>query len=323
MLFLEDLINEHKLKLEEENPDNVDERHNNEFSSWAAQRVIDSPELYAEEIRTLSLGPLKHVKCYTGCMVNGYKFHTQSREEGRKTQHSGVVVPGSYGNNMIDYYGVLQDVLELEYLGDGKRVLVFKCDWFKLDGPLGCQVDKECGLTSINVSRKWYMDQPYVLASQVRQVFYVDDLKLGKDCVVVQSFARRAVYDVPMNSESVEEEGVSQEEVNQEEVYQEVDLNFTLVADLNMEVPSLTRDFSEMQGGIHQLCQTTGAVNHLLLLRMIPLLMMEQVILDSFNLLAMMRMKMMRMKTMLMNLNNRYVGIHVDHLNTKAANFIC
>ncbi|KAL6502550.1 hypothetical protein OROHE_024555 [Orobanche hederae] len=68
---LEDLINEHKLKLEEEYPDNVDERHNNEFSSWAAQRVINSPELYAEEIRTLSLGPLKHVKCYTGCMVNG------------------------------------------------------------------------------------------------------------------------------------------------------------------------------------------------------------------------------------------------------------
>ena len=114
----------------------------------------------------MSRGPSKSVNQYTGCMVNGYKFHTQNREENKKCQNSGVVVRGDHGSNMIDYFGILQEVLELVYLGGNKRVLIFKCEWFKVDNANGLQVDKESGSTSINKSRKWYIDQPYILASQ-------------------------------------------------------------------------------------------------------------------------------------------------------------
>lgn len=160
-------------------------------------------------------------------MVNGYKFHTQSRDYNRKSQNSGVVVYSDHATNLIDYYGKLQEVLEVEYLGQNKRVLVFKCDWFKVDDQNGIQIDKESGVTSVNVSRKWYKDQPYILASQAKQVFYVPDLKLGVKWNVVEKHVPRSIYDVPVHME--------------DEVYQEEEPNLNLIVDLNMDHASLTR----------------------------------------------------------------------------------
>nr|GEW71736.1 retrovirus-related Pol polyprotein from transposon TNT 1-94 [Tanacetum cinerariifolium] len=70
--------------------------------------VNNCPESFESEIWILSRGPLS-VNEYNGCMVNGFKFHIQSRETNRKTKHSGVVVPGNYETNTIDFYGILQD----------------------------------------------------------------------------------------------------------------------------------------------------------------------------------------------------------------------
>lgn len=161
-------------------------------------------------------------------MVNGYRFHTQSREQNRKTQNSGIVVQGDHGENIIDFYGILQEVLEVEYLGENKRVLVFKCDWFRVGDGNGLQIDKESGVTSVNMSRKWYTDQPYILASQAKQVFYARDLKLGNNWHVVQRSTPRTLYDVP---------------VQIEEVYQEQEPHIDLIVDLTMhfDQPSLTR----------------------------------------------------------------------------------
>nr|GEY99304.1 hypothetical protein [Tanacetum cinerariifolium] len=117
-----ELMNEHKVELEEENFNHVNERHDKEFASWLQQRI-----------RILSRGALNSVNSYSGCMVNGYKFHTQTREENRTCQNSGVVVRGDHGSSMIYYFGIVQQVLEVLYIGGNKRVLVFRCEWFKVD----------------------------------------------------------------------------------------------------------------------------------------------------------------------------------------------
>ncbi|GJV37353.1 uncharacterized protein Tco_1409830 [Tanacetum coccineum] len=109
-----ELINEHKVELEEENFNHVNERHDKEFASWLQQRVNTHLHSVASEIRILSRGPLNSVNSYSGCMVNGYKFHTQTREENRTCQNSGVVVKGDHGSSVIDYFGILQEVLEVE-----------------------------------------------------------------------------------------------------------------------------------------------------------------------------------------------------------------
>ena len=40
------------------------------------------------------------------------------------------MVKGScYGEDHIDYYGILKEILELEYF-DAKKVILFLCDWY-------------------------------------------------------------------------------------------------------------------------------------------------------------------------------------------------
>ena len=163
-------------------------------------------------------------------MVNGYKFHTQSRETNRNTKNSGVVVPGNYGTNTIDFYGILHEVLEVEYLGQNKRVLVFKCKWFRVSDVKGLQMDKESGTLSINMSREWFTDQPYILASQAKQVFYVPDLKLGKNWHVVLRNPLRKVFDIPVG-----------------DVYKEEEPPLSLNVDLNLKQSSLIRGSTPLE----------------------------------------------------------------------------
>ncbi|GKE19999.1 DNA mismatch repair protein, partial [Tanacetum coccineum] len=103
-----ELINEHKLKLEKEKCNNINELRDKHFASWLQERVNNCPESFESEIRLLSRGPLS-VNEYSGCMVNG-----------------------------------VSDVR-------------------------GLQVDKESAAISINMSREWFIDQPYILASQAKQ----------------------------------------------------------------------------------------------------------------------------------------------------------
>ena len=81
-----------------------------------------------DEFRSLALG-LDNIICmYTGCMANGYRFHTEDRERERKTQNSGIVVKGEHDNNVIDFYGVLKEIIEVRCWFGKKNVVLFKCD---------------------------------------------------------------------------------------------------------------------------------------------------------------------------------------------------
>lgn len=180
---------------------------------------------------------------YTGCMVNGYRFHTEDRERERKTQNSGVVVKGEHGNNAIDFYGVLKDIIEVRYFQGNKRVVLFKCDWWNVGDNSGMHIDKDWKIISVNLSRKWYHDQPYVLANQVRQVYYLPDLKLGKNWHVVETFSPRNYYDVPEQLDKEQVQQVYQEEGSEEiHVIRELDQTMSLTREAT--VPLKTVDAS-------------------------------------------------------------------------------
>jgi hypothetical protein len=52
--------------------------------------------------------------------------------KGRRTENYRVCVKGGeHDNNGVDYYGILKEVIELQYLGHPMMsVVLFKCDWF-------------------------------------------------------------------------------------------------------------------------------------------------------------------------------------------------
>ncbi|KAF2285801.1 hypothetical protein GH714_007877 [Hevea brasiliensis] len=161
---------------------NVQHRHQDEFPSWFKQYVVQKNLRGSLEstnhLYVLGLGPDMRVAKYSGIIVNGIRFHNIERDKYRHTQNSGIVVKGEHNSEEIDFYGELTDIIELEYC-HGNCVYVFKCNWWNIG-------DKKNGsrtygqLMSVNVNRKWYVDDPFVLANQASQAFYINDIKNGE-----------------------------------------------------------------------------------------------------------------------------------------------
>ncbi|KAG8371276.1 hypothetical protein BUALT_Bualt13G0070700 [Buddleja alternifolia] len=82
--------------------------------------------------------------------------------------------------------GVLQNVIELDYFQGGK-IVMFECDWVS---PGRAQKQDDNGFTLVNFSRSRQHNDPFVLASQVQQVFYVEDSLEKGSHVVVRAKAR-------------------------------------------------------------------------------------------------------------------------------------
>ncbi|KAF2323872.1 hypothetical protein GH714_002801 [Hevea brasiliensis] len=152
---------------------------NEKFHDWFRNKVMtmDGTSV-SNDIVSLGIGPNKVAKRFSGFIINGIRFHTSAREEQRLTQNSGVVNISEVGG--VNYYGRIQDIIELNYYGAFK-VVMFKCDWFDVHHNMGVKQD-EYGFTLLNFSRLIHTgekvdDDPYVFSSQVEQVFYVQDPK--------------------------------------------------------------------------------------------------------------------------------------------------
>ena len=122
-------------------------------------------------------GPGVKAKSWPTYKVNGYKFQTLEHCGGRKTMNSGVCVRGSnYGNAEADYYGLLEEIIELEYPcspDTERKVVLFKCRWF--DPPeRGTRVHPEYRFVEINHNRVYRKYDPFILAQQALQVYYVE-----------------------------------------------------------------------------------------------------------------------------------------------------
>lgn len=168
----------------------------------------------AEDIYYLVCGPLRSVRRCSGYIVNGFRFHTIDRQETRQTQNSGVMVRGD-DESSKKYYGVLKDVYELQYPG-GRGVFVFKCDWYDVQHQgRGYKID-EYGITSLSKDLSLATNEPFVLESQVEQVFYVPEPR-DKRWVAVIKTEPRDLYNMPGSNtdENVEDE-VNNEAVQQQ-----------------------------------------------------------------------------------------------------------
>ncbi|KAF5468939.1 hypothetical protein F2P56_013047 [Juglans regia] len=214
---IERYLNEHHEEIKARCTNNIYHRHEAEFPKWFKQRIKhlhsqNAPEV-SDQLYALACGPDPQVAFYNGCIVNGVRFHTKECERNRCTQCSGVLVKGEHEANDVNFYGILNDILELHYLG-GHQVFLFNYDWWDIGKRrTGIQIDNH--FTSINISRVWYKDDPFVLACQASQVFYLNDNELGGNWRVVDKITNRNIYDAPLMVE--EEDG----EAADTEAYQE------------------------------------------------------------------------------------------------------
>ncbi|KAM6543801.1 hypothetical protein CsatB_008248 [Cannabis sativa] len=139
-----------------------------------------------------------------GCVVNGVRFIASKRDQKRKTQNSGVTVAGTEGFN---YYGTLEDVITISYTG-AYTVTLFECKWYNTN-PLRKKTITENNITSINTRGYWYQDEPYILANQAKQVFYLEDPLRGRDWKVVEDISHRQIWDINDNEDETDVDVVS------------------------------------------------------------------------------------------------------------------
>ena len=123
-----------------------------------------------DDLFSLASGSSFSVKSYTGYVINDVKWLTYARDCTRKTQNSGVFVPGMEENT---FYGRLDEILEFSYIFRN-RVLLFICKWFDTD-PKKKRLLTYKNITSIFINSEWYKDDPFILASQSKQVFYITE----------------------------------------------------------------------------------------------------------------------------------------------------
>ncbi|XP_022002359.1 uncharacterized protein LOC110899776 [Helianthus annuus] len=196
-------ISEHKGTLRSTYPGKsemwYEKKHNKEFANWIEIKVMRSSgqKDFDKTVERLGRGPDVRVTTYQGYDINGYTFYTKDQDEKSTMQNSGVTVIASraeFDNNnhssririaKDSYYGVIQEIWELNY--HAFEIPVFKCKW--VNNHTGVIVDKY-GFTQVDLTTNSYASEPFILAKQVTQVFFVNDLSKRRYHIVLQGKRR-------------------------------------------------------------------------------------------------------------------------------------
>ena len=189
-------LSSHKNMLKENNP-RMNEKsllneHNKTFLKWFENAILND-ETASETLRWLAHGPNFDVICWSGYDINNFCFYTEHLDSKSAVQNSGVMVEAEslhFSSSKdkcpvlasVSYFGVIQEIWEIDY--NKFRVPVFKCNWVDINS--GIQVD-EFGYTTVNLNSLAYKNEPFIMASQARQVFYVTDPSNNSLSVVLQS----------------------------------------------------------------------------------------------------------------------------------------
>ncbi|KAG8377290.1 hypothetical protein BUALT_Bualt08G0013900 [Buddleja alternifolia] len=145
------------------------------FVGWFNKYAEDPSNAVDDRIVRLSYLPCRVAKRYKGYFVNGFKFHTKEYGNSKSTMNSGVWVWGtSNENDMTDYYGMLEEIIELEYFGNENKVVLFKCHWYDTTSNNGIRVHPRLKLVEINQKSKLNTSDKFILAQQAQQVYYTD-----------------------------------------------------------------------------------------------------------------------------------------------------
>nr|GEW58347.1 hypothetical protein [Tanacetum cinerariifolium] len=147
-----------------------------EFFQMFRQRYIDKdPGVRASgELFALACGPTSSPISVNSCVVNGVRFIVHSRDERHTTQNRGICSPGDKDEET--YYGQLKEILEFSYMSF--NVVLFRVKWFDTGNErrkIKCFVIRN-NITQILAHGESFKDDQYILSTQVKQVFYLEDM---------------------------------------------------------------------------------------------------------------------------------------------------
>ncbi|XP_074298242.1 uncharacterized protein LOC141629077 [Silene latifolia] len=189
MVDVHPCLEKHQTLLSAQNPSKGERwlamEHNRLFRKWFSNEVdnelVLEREKVSDEVRWLAHGPSFHVLTYQGYDVNGYSFYTKDQDDRSTMQNSGVALMAMSMSvasakdtrpayDAQPYFGVIKEIWELDYVQF--RIPVFRCMW--VEHNKGVRVDR-MGFTLVDFSREEYKSEPFIMANQARQIFYIKD----------------------------------------------------------------------------------------------------------------------------------------------------
>lgn len=163
----------------------LSKEHNRTFIMWLKNQIdfefALNPSSISERLRWLAIGPNIHVLSYTSYLINENTFYTKSHDDQSKVQNSGVTLVAEQMHTSsakdknpifanMSYFGIIEKIWELDY--NMFREPVFQCKW--VDNNNGLHLD-ESGFIRVNFNKLGSKEEPFILASQAQQVFYISD----------------------------------------------------------------------------------------------------------------------------------------------------
>ncbi|KAK1678688.1 hypothetical protein QYE76_039536 [Lolium multiflorum] len=110
--------------------------------------------------------PSSNICTFQGYEINGNTFYTIDQDKKSTNQNSGVRFDATDENGQTTtYYGYIEEIWELDY-GPTFKVPLFRCKWVKLSG---IHIDDKYGMITVDPNNLAYLDEPFVLASEVAQ----------------------------------------------------------------------------------------------------------------------------------------------------------
>ncbi|KAG6485562.1 hypothetical protein ZIOFF_054122 [Zingiber officinale] len=167
-------------------------------------------------------------------------------EHGRykATSNYGVCVLGSTVNEYeVDYYGVLEEILELKYYGLKEAIVLFKCHWYDTSDK-GMKIHR-LGLVEINQKSKLNTNDPFILAAQAQQVYYIRSPTIKQernDWVTACKGKARGKFDIPFLEEQDENVSPIVEVAYQEE---EISRPHLVLIDIDIDNANIICDVDE------------------------------------------------------------------------------
>nr|AAU43925.1 putative polyprotein [Oryza sativa Japonica Group] len=150
----------------------ITRHHIDTFPAWLRQHLMGN-ESINQQLAFLARGPSGSIATFQGYEINGYTFYTRAQHMKSTNQNSAVRVDAmGHDGTTATYYGAIEDIWELDY--GPLKVPLFRCQWVRLTGG-GVMID-DSGMTTVDLNKVGYSDEPFVLANDVTQVFFVKDM---------------------------------------------------------------------------------------------------------------------------------------------------
>ena len=130
------------------------------FGQWLKEKFLGQ-QTSSKELYHLAMGPSSTVLMYEGYDINVYTFYMRKQDAKSANQNSGVQIEA--------YYGFIEEIWELDYGLEEMKVPLFRCKWVRV--PKGVMTDKY-GMRTIDFKHLAYLDEPFIFAKDVVQVFY-------------------------------------------------------------------------------------------------------------------------------------------------------